>query len=185
MIPPVPPGTRPPRTTISEPIRLTTHSADETRAIGRAVGELLRGGDVVALCGPLGAGKTQFVKGLADGLGVPAGEPVVSPTFVLVREYSGRLKLYHADAYRLGGAEELAALGWDELIGDSDAVVAIEWADRVRPLLSGATLWIEFEHAGGEQRRLSIAASDRFENILSGISSGDAQRPRSHPPRTR
>jgi len=93
----------------------TSRSTAETFAFGQALGGLLQSGDFVALTGQLGAGKTHLVKGLAVGLGVPADEPVVSPTFVLVREYIGRLKLYHIDAYRLGGAAELFALGLEEM----------------------------------------------------------------------
>jgi tRNA threonylcarbamoyladenosine biosynthesis protein TsaE len=130
---------------------------DRTSEIGRAVGEMLRGGEVLGLSGPLGAGKTQFAKGLALGIGVPHNEPVVSPTFVLIREYAGRLRLYHIDAYRLSGPAELLALGFEELTAQEDAVVAIEWADRVAAAMPATAIHIEFEHAGPNERRLVLS----------------------------
>jgi tRNA threonylcarbamoyladenosine biosynthesis protein TsaE len=125
----------------------------ETVALGRALGRVLRAGDFVALTGPLGAGKTHFVKGLADGLEVPDDEPVVSPTFVLIREYRGRLKLYHLDAYRLHGPGELLSLGLDELIAEPAAVTALEWADRVADAVPPNACWIGLEHIGRSVRR--------------------------------
>lgn len=116
---------------MTDRIELISVTPEQTRGYGQLLGESLRGGDVVALTGPLGAGKTQFVKGIATGLRIPADEPIVSPTFVLIREYVGRLKLYHIDAYRLTGSEDLLALGLDEMFDETDAVVAIEWADRM------------------------------------------------------
>jgi tRNA threonylcarbamoyladenosine biosynthesis protein TsaE len=141
-------------------VTLTTNTPQETQASGAALGELLGAGDVVALRGALGAGKTQFVKGLAAGLGVSAAEPVVSPTFVLIREYHGRLKLYHLDAYRLSGADELVDLGWLELIDEDGAVAALEWADRVTAAVPDAACAVDCEHAGGDRRRLRIAWRD-------------------------
>ena len=135
-------------------------SPDQTHVLGIAIGRRLRGGDFLALTGALGAGKTQLVKGLAVGVGVHADEPVVSPTFVLVREYVGRLTLYHIDAYRLGGPTELLDLGLDEMGAESDAVVAVEWADRVAEALPADACWIELEHAGESERRLRIRWSD-------------------------
>jgi tRNA threonylcarbamoyladenosine biosynthesis protein TsaE len=104
-----------------------THGAAETRALGRALGEIAAPGTVVALTGPLGAGKTQLAKGVAQGLEV---ESVVnSPTFVLMNEHEGRLRLFHIDAYRLDDPEEAFAAG---LLDEREAagVTVIEWADR-------------------------------------------------------
>lgn len=134
----------------------TSASPDQTRAMGRALGRVLRSGDFLALVGPLGAGKTQFVKGVADGLDVPASEPVVSPTFVLVREYVGQLKLYHIDAYRLGNAADLLALGLDELMLESGAVVALEWADRTPAAVPEHACRIMLDHIDEHARRLRI-----------------------------
>lgn len=149
--------TAPQATTFKHVLR----SANETLAAGRALGELLVPGDVVALCGQLGAGKTQFVKGLALGLSVPSDEPVVSPTFVLVREYFGRLKLYHLDAYRLGSSAELEALGWEEMLADEAAVVALEWADRVAAALSASACRIELAHVAPDVRSLHVIWPDQ------------------------
>lgn len=106
-----------------------SRSAEETQALGRALGELLRGGDVVALSGPLGAGKTCFVQGLARGLGVAEGVAVTSPTFVLVAEYPARVWLRHADFYRVESYARLEDAGFDDLAGP-DGVLVVEWPER-------------------------------------------------------
>lgn len=135
-------------------------SAQEMQQLGEAFAGLLRGGELLALDGPLGAGKTQFVQGLARGLGVPPDCPVVSPTFVLVREYAGRLRLYHLDAYRLRDADELEALGWQEMRDERGAVVVIEWADRVVDLTSDAEWRLQFAHAGEHERGVRMSGSN-------------------------
>jgi tRNA threonylcarbamoyladenosine biosynthesis protein TsaE len=137
-------------------IEVRTRDEAQTRAVGRLLGQLLRGGEVIELCGPLGAGKTQLAKGLAVGLGVPEDVPVTSPTFVLVREYLGRLRLYHCDAYRLRSADELLGLGLEELLETEDGVVAIEWADRFPEGLAADGIRVDLEHEDGSSRRLRI-----------------------------
>ena len=139
-------------------IEVHSHSPRRTREVGRILGASLRGGEIIGLCGPLGAGKTQLAKGLATGLGVPDDEPVVSPTFVLVRQYAGRLTFYHCDAYRLQSAEELLALGLEEMLDDRDAVIAIEWADRFPDVLPAHSIRIDLEHEDDSSRRIRIAA---------------------------
>ena len=132
----------------------------ETSRIGEELARTLGAGDVVLLYGPLGAGKTAFVRGLALGLGASADE-VSSPTFTLVQEYmGGRLPLYHVDLYRLE-AKEIDDLGLDELIS-GDGVVAIEWADRwdARPE-DAREVWIE---DAGEDRRIVRVVSKRGES---------------------
>lgn len=109
-----------------------THSAVETFDLATRIGSILRAGDVVALSGDLGAGKTVFAKGIARSLGVI--EDVVSPTFTLVREYDARLPLVHVDVYRLDHLQELHDVGFDEFLGDT-AVTVVEWGDRVSALL--------------------------------------------------
>jgi tRNA threonylcarbamoyladenosine biosynthesis protein TsaE len=103
-------------------------TADEMQALGARLGRALRVGDVVALVGPLGAGKTTFVQGLARGVGVAAERHVASPTFALVNEHPGRVPLVHADLYRVNDRAELAELGLDDAF--DRAAVAIEWLDR-------------------------------------------------------
>jgi tRNA threonylcarbamoyladenosine biosynthesis protein TsaE len=126
-------------------------SADETttRAIGAALAGLLDPGDVVGLAGDLGAGKTRLVQGAADALG--ADGPVLSPTFMLVREYDGDPPVHHVDAYRLSGPLELEDLGLEDVLS-GDAVVFVEWADRVAAALPDS--WLELVlHIGDDDRR--------------------------------
>ena len=112
--------------------RAVTRSTDETLELARAVGELLRPGDVVSLVGELGAGKTVFARGVARALGVT--ELVVSPTFTIVREYEGRVPLVHVDVYRIDAVQELHDLGFEEVVRD-DAVTIVEWGDMIDGLL--------------------------------------------------
>jgi tRNA threonylcarbamoyladenosine biosynthesis protein TsaE len=131
-----------------------TSSEDETMAAGAALGRALSAGDVVLLYGELGAGKTAFVRGLAQGLGART-EDVSSPTFTLIQEYdSGRLMLYHVDLYRLDAAE-VDDLGLEELI-EGEGIVAVEWADRWRARPDGATV-VSITDAGEDRRRVRIA----------------------------
>ena len=119
-------------------------STDETIALGRTVAATLRRGDVLALCGDLGAGKTHFVKGLAAGLGATAS--VTSPTFTLIHEYlGGRLPLFHFDFYRLDEEDEALKIGLDEYL-DGDGACVIEWADKFPALLPPHTRWLRFTH---------------------------------------
>jgi tRNA threonylcarbamoyladenosine biosynthesis protein TsaE len=129
---------------------LITNSAAETEAEGERLGAQLKTGDLVLLAGPLGAGKTTFVRGLARGAGSDAH--VASPTFQLVRRYRGRVNLAHVDLYRLDGSADLADLGLDELL-DEGAVV-VEWGDRLNA--EGARL-ITFEPLEGDRRILLFA----------------------------
>ncbi|MFH1747329.1 MAG: tRNA (adenosine(37)-N6)-threonylcarbamoyltransferase complex ATPase subunit type 1 TsaE [Planctomycetota bacterium] len=131
-----------------------------TLKLGRMLGDMARPGDLFALSGPLGAGKTQLVKGLAEGLEVAADELVVSPTFVLVREYAGRLTLYHIDLYRLKAGSELWSLGLDEMLDDPQSVIAIEWADRAAEILPPESWQIELAHAGSHKRQITIIVPD-------------------------
>ncbi len=120
-----------------------SNSAEETVALGRTYGGSARKGDVFALSGDLGSGKTQFVKGFAAGLGSKA--EVTSPTFVLVHEYSdGRLPVYHFDFYRMESREALLRLGFDDYIF-GDGVSLIEWAGRYSDLIPSHAKWLSFE----------------------------------------
>lgn len=131
----------------------TTRSEPETATVAKALAEELRAGDILLLSGNLGAGKTAFVRGLAEGLGIDARE-VSSPTFTLVHEYrGGRLTLYHVDLYRLDRAAT-DDLGLEEL-GVRDGVLAIEWPDRLTHSLEGARL-IRIEIMDDTTRRISI-----------------------------
>jgi tRNA threonylcarbamoyladenosine biosynthesis protein TsaE len=132
---------------------LVTHSELETAAAGRDLAQHLSAGSVVLLFGDLGAGKTAFVRGLADGLGIAAGD-VSSPTFTVMHEYrGGRLPLFHADLYRLNDAREIDELGLDEIT--AGGVLAIEWADKLPQPPSNA-IRVEIEHAGDTERRVTL-----------------------------
>jgi tRNA threonylcarbamoyladenosine biosynthesis protein TsaE len=138
-------------------LQTTTRGADETHALGRRIGALLRAGDVVVLDGELGSGKTVFAKGIAVGLGIT--EPVVSPTFTVVREYDAPTPLVHVDVYRLDHLQELHDLGFDDLVG-GDAVTVVEWGDRVSALLPPDRLDVLLERGSGDDdRTLSIGAA--------------------------
>jgi tRNA threonylcarbamoyladenosine biosynthesis protein TsaE len=123
-------------------VRFLSTSAEQTRAVGRAIAELARPGDVVVLAGELGAGKTVLAQGLIGGLGVD--EPVVSPTFTLVREYHGRLPVAHVDVYRLGHVQELLDLALDEGSG-ADGLTVVEWGDLVGSVLAPQRLEVRLE----------------------------------------
>lgn len=126
-------------------------SVAETREAGRQIAGLLRGGEVLSLEGPLGAGKTTFVQGLAEGLGCRADE-VSSPTFTLVHEYpDGHLPFVHLDLYRLESPEELAALGFDDLLSGS-TIAAIEWGDKFPEALPPHTQRLVFSMDGDARK---------------------------------
>lgn len=115
----------------------------------------LKGGDVITLNGQLGAGKTVFTKGLAAGLGVTA--PVLSPTFVLFRQYKGeKLDLYHFDMYRLSDSSEALEAGFDEYIGKETAVTVIEWADKVQDILRDITYTVDISYIDQNTRLVEI-----------------------------
>jgi len=137
-------------------MRLRTRSAAETRALAEDLAELLGPGDLVVLAGDLGSGKTVFAQGLAAGLGVR--ERVVSPTFTIVCEYSGRLPLAHVDVYRLRHLQELHDLGFDELVDDG-RVTVVEWGDLVEPVLPDERLVVRLEPGDDdEERHVTVTA---------------------------
>lgn len=120
----------------------TTHSPAQTEAVGAALAACLRPGQVVAYYGDLGAGKTAFTRGLARGLGVRG--PVTSPTFTIVNEYEGTgLPLFHFDMYRLGGAEDLFDIGWEDYL-DRGGICAVEWSEMVSDALPPDTIFVRF-----------------------------------------
>lgn len=147
-------------------LEIVSHSVDETIALGRTIGKQLQGGEVIAMAGILGTGKTHFIKGLALGLDVADVNVVTSPTFTLINEYEGRLPLYHADAYRLEKADQLAALGFDEMCSGL-GVVVVEWADRVRSLMDDyKPINIYLEHRGENERALRIENLPSYVKVL-------------------
>jgi tRNA threonylcarbamoyladenosine biosynthesis protein TsaE len=132
---------------------LATAAPEQTAAAGEALARTLGPGDVVALYGELGSGKTCFVQGLVTGLDVAT--PATSPTFVLVNEYRGRLPVHHVDAYRTRSLAELMDLGLLDLMG-ADGVTLVEWAERAEALLPARTVRVRIEGVGDEPRAITI-----------------------------
>ena len=129
-----------------------SNSADETESFGRQFARNVKAGDVLALIGDLGAGKTQFVKGLVAGLGASA--PATSPTFTLIHEYpGGRLPIYHFDFFRIEDPQSAGRLGLEDYFF-GDGVSVIEWADRFRELIPENARWISFEAKSEDQREI-------------------------------
>jgi len=141
---------------VSEVSRIAA-TPEATAAAGETLGRALGAGDVVALYGELGAGKTCFVQGLTRGLDVAAH--ATSPTFVLVNEYRGRLPVHHVDAYRTATLTELVDLGLLDLMG-GDGVTLVEWADKAEPLLPARTVRVRIDGVGDEPRRITITRPD-------------------------
>jgi len=146
---------------------IRTESAEETIAVGERLGNRLKPGDVVALSGDLGAGKTTLTRGIAAGMGVAAD--IHSPTFTLIHEHPGAIPLYHIDLYRLSNEEEAERIGIDEYIY-GDGVTIIEWAQKVKPLLPPDRLDIELKMTGDTDRELVIEArSPRMQALIEEI----------------
>jgi len=154
-------------------LTFVTSSAEETRRLGDRMGELLREGDVLLLSGELGAGKTVFVQGIARGLGFDSS--VSSKSFVLLGEYPGRVKLYHADLYRLEDPDQVAQLALDEI--SSDGVLVVEWPERAGDrVLPEEHLRVDFEVTGENSRTLRVSAEgQRAQEVVKAMSDGGAQ----------
>jgi tRNA threonylcarbamoyladenosine biosynthesis protein TsaE len=144
-----------PSPTTIEPVVHTSDSVEQTEAIAAELSSSLRGGECIALNGNLGAGKTQFVRGLVRGLGGPS-RSVSSPTFVLLNMYpGGRLTVFHLDAYRVAGADDFDAIGFPELL-EQGGVVVVEWAERVRELLPDGCIQVDIEPTAPTTRTITI-----------------------------
>jgi len=136
---------------------LKSDSCEQTQEIGERLGKNLSAKDILALEGELGAGKTELVKGIARGLGFEDGALVASPTYVLIREYQGRLWLYHFDFYRLKSMRDLESTGYEEYF-DGEGVSVVEWADKFPAIFPKRTLWIKLSVAGETRRDLEISS---------------------------
>ena len=149
-----------------ESFTVVSRSPAQTRTWGKKLGRLLRGGEIIGLSGELGSGKTCFVRGMAEGLGVGKEAWVRSPTFTLINEYDGRLPLYHIDLYRLGSRKEMEELNLREYLF-SDGVSVVEWFEHLPEDEVDECLRINFAYANGSQRRLTFAAHGRrYEEIV-------------------
>jgi len=146
----------------------SSESPEDTLEIARALGAALRPGDVVALCGDLGAGKTLFCKGVGEALGIPP-DRIVSPTFTIVTEHEGRVPLTHIDVYRLAGARDADEIGMRELLS-GDGVCMVEWAEKIRELLPTDCIQVTFSISGADRREIAVVAPDRpgFDEFRAG-----------------
>lgn len=150
-------------------ISIVSHSPDETAAWGRKLGTLLEAGDVVALIGELGAGKTTLAQGIARGAGIPEESYIASPTFTLINEYRGRVPLYHLDFYRIEGPSDCAGLGLEEYLGGA-GVALIEWADKHEALLPRDRLTVRLAYLDETTRRAAVSATgDRSARLVRAL----------------
>lgn len=146
-------------------VKITTSSSEQTRCVGRKLGKRLGAGDIVCLKGQLGAGKTAFAKGIAEGLGVKS--PVNSPSFVIVNRKKGRLPMYHIDLYRINSETEIEGLGLEDYLF-SDGVAVVEWADKISGYLKNADcVWVDFRIRKNETRELTIRGKEILVRELS------------------
>ena len=135
---------------------LTTHSSEETIERGREIGARLKPRVLVLLSGELGAGKTTLTKGIVSGIGAAAEDEVTSPTFTLVHRYDKRARVYHVDLYRISGLHDLETLGLEDVFSE-DAVVIVEWPDKLTLRVDWPIVRIQLEHVAEDTRRISIA----------------------------
>jgi len=145
---------------VASATELVSTSPEETEAAGERLGARLGAGDVVALVGELGAGKTCFIQGLVRGLGVTTR--ATSPTFVLINQYRGRVPVYHVDAYRTESLAELLDIGLPELFAGA-GVTVVEWADKLLPLLPPGTIEVTIAGVGDEPRQITIRTLGRID----------------------
>ena len=140
-----------------------THSPEQTEAVGAALAKILLPADIVAYRGDLGAGKTAFTRGLAQGLGCK--EPVTSPTYTIVNEYlSGRIPLFHFDMYRLHSSDDLWGIGWDDYL-DRGGVCAVEWSENVTDAMENA-IWVTIHKLGEDSRRITLEGGERLASVV-------------------
>ena len=145
----------------------------ETIRLGKMIGRLLNRGDVVALMGELGAGKTQLIKGLAQGAGVKRSVYVSSPSFTLIDEYKGKIPFYHIDLYRLTDEKEAEGLGLEEYF-QGEGITAVEWADRIPSLLPEEFLRIHIHYTGKNTRSVEVVGNGmKYEELVKKLRISD------------
>ncbi len=153
---------------------IQSKSTSETIRLGKSIGSRLRAGDVVALVGELGAGKTQFIKGLATGAGVGKPSYVSSPSFTLINEYTGRVPFYHIDLFRLESQKEAEGLGLEDYL-HGGGITAIEWADKIPSLLPEEMLSIHLMYTGKNTRSIEmVGKGKRYEELVIQIRSSES-----------
>ena len=149
-------------------LKLASNSPEQTQNLGRLLGKLAQAGDIFLLTGNLGSGKTCLTQGIAWGLGVK--EYAMSPSFVLVREYYGRLPLYHIDLYRLDHIEEIVDLGLEEYL-EGNGICVIEWAEKGKAVLPGDSLLINLSYTSESDRDLSLKPNgERYMELMGSLS---------------
>jgi len=136
-------------------LKLISDSREQTLEMGRLIGAILERGDIVALIGELGSGKTCLTQGMAKGLGVEENVPVVSPTFTLINEYPGKIPLIHLDVYRLSGPRDLEDMGYEEYF-EGGGIIVIEWAEKIRDILPAKTLFISMRYIDENTREMIL-----------------------------
>lgn len=149
-------------------VKIQSKSSEDTFRIGAIIGAGASKGDVIALIGDLGTGKTRLTQGIAAGLEVPVAYPITSPTFTLINEYPGRFVLYHFDIYRLEGSQDLENMGYEDYFY-GDGVVVIEWAERVRDILPEGALFINLTYLDEHNRELVITGNEGKINIIKNL----------------
>lgn len=146
-------------------VDIISRSPEQTIELGRRIGRRLRGGEIVAVCGALGSGKTHLIKGIAEGAGAQDSREVSSPTFVIVKEYVGRFDIYHVDAYRLDSIAEFEMLGFDDFCYPT-SVVLIEWADKIESALKSLEyIRVELFHSGQTLRQIRIQNAPEYMTV--------------------
>lgn len=145
----------------------SSRSPEETFEVGKRIGVQLMGGEILLIDGPLGAGKTVFVKGVAEGLEIDP-EEVTSPSFTLVNPHRGRRRLYHIDLYRLSsGASAAHAVDLDELLRDDEAIIVIEWAERIKGYPLPCNTWqVRIDGDGDSERIIELAETGELKDAL-------------------
>ena len=156
---------------------LCTSSPEETIQLGQFIGEILKPGSVIGLCGELGTGKTHLAKGLARGLGIDHRYYVTSPSFTIISEYPGRIPLNHIDLYRLEEMDQMGELGYEEYFY-GDGVTVIEWAEKILPFLPENRLMVELSHLCEKRRKLRIIGHGHpYRDIVGDIARWKTDRP--------
>jgi tRNA threonylcarbamoyladenosine biosynthesis protein TsaE len=150
-------------------VEILSRNPQETVKLGRRLARYLRPGDIICLYGPLGSGKTTFVKGVAEGLGVPPKE-VTSPSFVLIKEYKGKIPIFHIDLFRLDSNQEIEVAGLQDCLTQG-GVILVEWAQKGQDIFDSLNcLWVEFDLAGKNKRKINLVPKGRhFDTLLRNL----------------
>jgi tRNA threonylcarbamoyladenosine biosynthesis protein TsaE len=146
-------------------VNLISRCPEDTLLLGRIIGENLARGDVIALVGELGTGKTTITQGIARGLGVPEKYYITSPTFTLINEYPGEITLYHLDVYRLTGPDDLSDIGYEEYFF-GDGVTVIEWAEKIEDILPDDVISIGLSYREGNEREIEISGTSQWMSYI-------------------